>query len=88
MALYAYAARQLYGVERVELQFQSLVKTKTAKVVVLPLVPQDVDAALETVVSAIVHMNLALELDRPEVLMYRRPSWRCAGCGYRGRCGE
>jgi len=88
MALYTHAARQLYDVERVELQFQSLVKTKTAKVILQPLVPQDVKAALETVVSAITHMNLALELEKPEVLMYRRPSWKCDGCGYRGRCGR
>ncbi|MBU1534134.1 PD-(D/E)XK nuclease family protein [Myxococcota bacterium] len=86
MALYAHAARQIYGVEHVTLQFQSLIKTKEAKVVVQPLVPQDTDTALETVYSAVTHMNLALNMDRPEVLMYKRPSWKCPGCGYRSRC--
>jgi CRISPR/Cas system-associated exonuclease Cas4 (RecB family) len=86
MALYQHAGKELFGTDRIELAFQTLVKTKQPSVIVQPLVKQDVESAMETVFSAITHLNLAVGMDKPEVMMYRRPSWKCWGCGFRGRC--
>ncbi|MBU1218369.1 PD-(D/E)XK nuclease family protein [Myxococcota bacterium] len=86
MGLYQYAVETLFPGRKVILQFQDIIKTKSPTVTITPVIEQDKNAALKQVYSAITHMNTALMLPDPSVLLYRRPSWRCASCGYRAQC--
>jgi putative RecB family exonuclease len=92
MSLYSHAAKQLLGVSSVDLQYQFLVKTKDPTVTTLPIARQDEAreerAALMQAASASFWISTALSHDHPELVLPKRPSWRCATCGFRSHCAS
>ncbi len=90
MSLYSWAARQLFGVERVGLRYQNVVRTKTPKVVHQPVqrLPHDEAEGIEAAVAGLVLVHTAVGEPNGKRLMARRRSWRCADCSWRARCAE
>jgi len=91
MALYSWAARQVFNAEVIHLQYQDVIKTKTPKLDIKPITRTDPiaeeHAALETIRSANALIGLLVDQSNVEQLMFPKRSWRCAGCGYRERWG-
>ncbi len=90
MALYSIAAKEMFGVEQVELRYQNVIKTKVAKVEqqIVDRVEHAEVEAIEAVVSGLELINLAVAHPNGKRLMGRRRSWRCGNCSYRQRCRE
>lgn len=90
LALYATAAEHLYPRETpVRLAHHVLVRNKTPVVTLreIPRSPNDTAEALEAVASGVEMIHVAVGHPNPVRLLGRHRSWRCAGCGYRRRCG-
>jgi len=90
MGLYALAAKQLYGVEHVELVYQQLVATRQPRVVLQPVArhAHDEDEVLEAVKSALELIGVAVAHPLGKRLLGRRRSWMCKGCAWRRACAE
>ena len=90
MAVYSIAAKELLGAEQVELRYQNLVKTKTAKVDLQQIqrTEDDEAEAIEAVASGLELIHVAVAHPGGKRLMGRRRSWRCKECSFRRRCGE
>lgn len=90
MAVYAWAAREMFGVEDVALLFQSVIRTKVPKVIVQHInrVPHDEAEGMESTASALTLIHAAVGHPDGKRLMGRRRSWRCADCSWRRRCGS
>ncbi len=90
MALYSIAAKEMLGVERVDLRYQNVIKTKSAKVDVQDIqrTEHDEAEAIEAVTSGLELIHVAVAHPEGKRLMGRRRSWRCKECSYRRRCGE
>ena len=88
MALHSIAAKELLGVERVDLRHQNVIKTKTAKVEVQDIqrVGHDEAQAIEVVASGLELVHEAVAHPAGKRFMGRRRSWRCKECGYRRLC--
>lgn len=90
MGLYAHAARELFGVDEVELRYQDLLTTKKARVEVQVVQRQRDDEAqvLEAVQGALEMIGVAVSHPRGKLLMGRRRSWMCKSCGWRRHCSQ
>lgn len=90
MALYAWAAEQVLGVERVELRYQALVRTRSPKVEVRSIsrVERDEEEAVEAAAGALDLIHLAVASPNGKRMMSRRRSWRCRECAFGARCEE
>lgn len=90
MSIYAWAAEQMFNVDKVGLRYQDIVRTKTAKVEVQEVVriPHDEAEGIEAVASGLEVLHLALSHPKGKRLMGRRRSWRCKECGWRRHCAE
>jgi len=90
MAIYSYAARELFGADSVTLRYQDVVRTKSAKVVLQDVqrVPRDEAEGIEAVASGLELIHAAVGSPGGKTLMGRRRSWRCGDCGWRTRCAR
>jgi hypothetical protein len=90
MSLYGRAAKQVFGVKKVRLVYQSLILTKTARVDVEEIRrgANDELEAFEAIVGAIELINIAVAHPQGKRIMGRRRSWRCRECSFRRRCAE
>ncbi|MBU1409923.1 PD-(D/E)XK nuclease family protein [Myxococcota bacterium] len=90
MALYAFAARQLFDVDDVGLQYQFLQKSKIPAVTLQTIARHDPAkeerGALTLAASASTIISLALTHPYPHLVLPKHRSWRCSGCGYRTLC--
>ena len=92
MGLYAFAARQLFDVDDVGLQYQFITKTKEPAVTLQTIARHDPAkeerGALTLAASASTIISLALSHDHPQLVLPKHRSWRCSGCGYRSLCAS
>ena len=90
MALYSIAAKEILGLQQVELRYQNLIKTKVAKVEQQAIVriEHDEAEAIEAVASGLELINVVVGHRNGKRLTGRRRSWRCRDCGHRRRCSE
>jgi len=90
MAVYAWATKQILGVDEVGLRYQDVLRTKAAKVVLQDVQrsPHDEAEALEAVAAGLDLVHLAVGSRNARRIMGRRRSWRCKDCGWRRRCEE
>jgi hypothetical protein len=90
LAVYKYAARMTYGMDRpIHLSHQNIIATtKKVKIEIheLPISGQEEVEAVETAAVGLEYIGLAVQHRHPERLMGRRRGWWCGGCGYRTRC--
>jgi putative RecB family exonuclease len=90
MALYSWAAKQVFGATTVHLQYQDIIKNKTPKVDIKPITRTNPSSeetdAVQTLRSSNALVGLLVDQSNVEELMFPKKSWRCAGCGFRGRC--
>ena len=90
MALCSIAANELHGVDQVDLRYQNVIKTRTAKVEMQDIqrVDHDEAEAIEAVASGLELVHVAVSHPAGKRVMGRRRSWRCKECGYRRLCVE
>jgi len=92
MALYSLAAKTLFDVDDVSLQYQFLTKTKEPAVTLQTIARHDQSkeerGALTLAASASTIISLALSHDHPQFVLPKHRSWRCGGCGYRSLCAS
>ncbi len=92
MALYSLAAKTLFDVDDVSLQYQFLTKTKEPAVTLQTIARHDQSreerGALTLAASASTIISLALSHDHPQLVLPKHRSWRCSGCGYRSLCAS
>lgn len=92
MALYSLAAKTLFDVDDVSLQYQYLTKTASPAVTLQTIARHDPAkeerGALTLAASASTIISLALSHDHPQLVLPRHRSWRCSGCGYRSLCAS
>ncbi|MBU1412873.1 PD-(D/E)XK nuclease family protein [Myxococcota bacterium] len=90
MGLYAFAARQLFDVDDVGLQYQFITKVREPAVTLQTIARHDPAkeerGALTLAASASTIISLALSHDHPQLVLPKHRSWRCSGCGYRSLC--
>ncbi len=88
MALYSWAAKQMFGVDKVGLRYQDILRTKTAKVVLQDVqrVAHDEAEGIEAAVAGLVLIHSAVGRRDGKWLMARRRSWKCKDCGWRRQC--
>jgi CRISPR/Cas system-associated exonuclease Cas4 (RecB family) len=90
LSLYSWAIREHLGLDDVKLRFQSLVRTKTAKVVVQDVAraPHDENEAIEAIASGLSLIHMVVSHPDGMRMMGRRRSWRCKDCSWRRRCAQ
>ncbi|PKN47815.1 MAG: hypothetical protein CVU59_01495 [Deltaproteobacteria bacterium HGW-Deltaproteobacteria-17] len=92
MALYSLAAKTLFDVDDVSLQYQFLTKTRDPAVTLQTIARHDQSreerGALTLAASASTIISLALSHDHPQLVLPKHRSWRCGGCGYRKICAS
>lgn len=88
LALYAWAAGELFGNETVRVFHQALVRTKVPKVelVEVPRDERDEVEVGEALTAGFRFVELALASSDPRLLFSRRRNWRCDRCGHREAC--
>ncbi len=92
MALYSLAAKTLFDVDDVALQYQFLTKTKEPAVTLQTIARHDPAkeerGVLTLAASASTIICLALSHDHPQLVLPKHRSWRCPTCSYRGLCAS
>ncbi|PKN28134.1 MAG: hypothetical protein CVU65_00200 [Deltaproteobacteria bacterium HGW-Deltaproteobacteria-22] len=92
MSLYSLAAKTIFDVDDVSLQYQFLQKSKIPAVTLQTIARHDPAkeerGALTLAASASTIISLALSHDHPQLVLPKHRSWRCGGCSYRSMCAS
>ncbi|MDA3862835.1 MAG: PD-(D/E)XK nuclease family protein [Deltaproteobacteria bacterium] len=90
MALYSWATKNNFGAEKVNLQYQDIIRNKTAKHDIKQITRQDPQKeeadALTQLRSANNLISVLVAQDNVKELMFPNKSWRCKNCTYREIC--
>ncbi len=90
MALYSLAAKTLFEVDDVSLQYQFITKSALPSVTLQTIARTDPAkeerGALTLASSSSLIISIALSHAFPQLVMPKHRSWRCSGCGYRSLC--
>ncbi len=92
MALYSLAAKTLFDVDDVSLQYQFLTKSASPSVTLQTITRTDPAkeerGALTLAASASTIISLALTHPHPQLVLPKHRTWRCPTCGYRSLCAS